>query len=107
MPLFMINNGLLKLLCQIIATACDISLSRYIDTYTHLHDMYYMYIDVHVQCTLCILDLHYMYTFTCDMNQTVSRLATCTYMYVHTAYYMYSSSVHCIMYVYMYSRETP
>ena len=29
MPLFMISNGILKLLCQIIATTCDLTLSRY------------------------------------------------------------------------------
>lgn len=29
MPWFMISNGLLKVLCQIIATTCDCSLSRY------------------------------------------------------------------------------
>lgn len=58
MPLFMISNGLLKLLCQIVATTCDLPLSRYIHVYTtavlSLLTHVYMYTGIHICSCIAI-----------------------------------------------------
>lgn len=58
MPLFMINNGLLKLLCQIIATTCDLALSRYI-------------------AYMCILHFFFHRYWLCDIIRTAAMVCDC------------------------------